>query len=198
MGCVLCSAATSFAWAATPVFLNEIHYDNAGTDVGEAVEIAGPAGTDLTGWSLVLYNGNDGKNYKTYPLSGTLADSGTGFGFFAVNTPNIQNGAPDGLALINATNQVVQFLSYEGVLTAADGPAVGMTSVDIGVLETTNDAGTSLQLKGTGAVYEDFTWAEPASDTFGFVNQAQSFGGSSGTTPTPAPASSCGQSATVI
>ncbi|OZA78731.1 MAG: hypothetical protein B7X64_12345, partial [Halothiobacillus sp. 39-53-45] len=146
----------------------------------------------------MLYNGNDGKNYKTYPLSGTLADSGTGFGFFAVNTPNIQNGAPDGLALINATNQVVQFLSYEGVLTAADGPAVGMTSVDIGVLETTNDAGTSLQLKGTGAVYEDFTWAEPASDTFGFVNQAQSFGGSSGTTPTPAPASSCGQSATVI
>ncbi len=42
------------------VFINEIHYDNAGTDTGEAVEIAGPAGTDLTGWSLVLYNGNGG------------------------------------------------------------------------------------------------------------------------------------------
>ena len=38
-------------------FINEIHYDNVGTDSGEAIEVAGPAGTDLTGWSLVLYNG---------------------------------------------------------------------------------------------------------------------------------------------
>jgi hypothetical protein len=45
------------------VFINEIHYDNAGTDVGEGVEIAGYAGIDLTGWSLVPYNGTDGKSY---------------------------------------------------------------------------------------------------------------------------------------
>ena len=32
------------------VFINEIHYDNVGTDSGEAVEIAGPAGTDIGGW----------------------------------------------------------------------------------------------------------------------------------------------------
>ena len=31
--------------AASPsVFINEIHYDNTGTDTGEAIEIAGPAG----------------------------------------------------------------------------------------------------------------------------------------------------------
>ncbi len=41
------------------IFINEIHYDNDGTDADEAVEIAGPAGTDLTGWTIVLYNGND-------------------------------------------------------------------------------------------------------------------------------------------
>lgn len=40
----------------TAVFINEIHYDNAGTDTGEFVEIAGPAGTDLSGWTLVLHN----------------------------------------------------------------------------------------------------------------------------------------------
>jgi hypothetical protein len=39
------------------VFINEIHYDNAGTDVGEGVEIAGTAGMDLTGWSIIPYNG---------------------------------------------------------------------------------------------------------------------------------------------
>ncbi len=35
----------------TTVFINEIHYDNTGADTGEAIEVAGPAGTDLTGWS---------------------------------------------------------------------------------------------------------------------------------------------------
>ena len=31
-------------------FINEIHYDNTGKDTGEAIEIAGPAGTNLSGW----------------------------------------------------------------------------------------------------------------------------------------------------
>ena len=62
-------AAAIPAAAQTPVFINEIHYDNCGTDTGEAIEIAGPAGTDLTGWSLVLYNGNGGAVYHT-ELSG--------------------------------------------------------------------------------------------------------------------------------
>ncbi|MGH9270793.1 MAG: hypothetical protein ACRDZ2_05935, partial [Ilumatobacteraceae bacterium] len=37
------------------VFINELHYDNASTDTGEAIEVAAPAGTNLTGWSIVLY-----------------------------------------------------------------------------------------------------------------------------------------------
>ena len=32
--------------AGTTVFINELHYDNAGTDSGEFIEIAGPSGTD--------------------------------------------------------------------------------------------------------------------------------------------------------
>ena len=36
------------AAAQTPVFINELHYDNSGTDVDEAIEVAGPVGTDLT------------------------------------------------------------------------------------------------------------------------------------------------------
>ena len=43
-----------------PVFINEIHYDNTGTDTGEFIEIAGPAGTSLTGWTVALYNGAGG------------------------------------------------------------------------------------------------------------------------------------------
>jgi len=73
---------------AQEVFINEIHYDNTGTDSGEAIEIAGPAGTDVTGWSIVLYNGNGGVVYNTRTLSGTIPDSGNGFGFVNETYPS--------------------------------------------------------------------------------------------------------------
>ena len=41
-----------------PVFINEFHYDNAGTDTGEFIEVAAPVGADLTGYKLELYDGN--------------------------------------------------------------------------------------------------------------------------------------------
>ena len=40
--------------AATSPFISEIHYDNAGTDTGEAIEIQAPAGYDLTGWQTAM------------------------------------------------------------------------------------------------------------------------------------------------
>lgn len=180
---------------AQPVFINEIHYDNAGTDAGEAIEIAGPAGTDLSGWSLVLYNGNGGAPYATTTLSGVIPDQQNGFGTlsFAYPVNGIQNGSPDGIALVNG-GTVVQFLSYEGVMSASGGPANGMTSTDIGVAEGTGTAvGDSLQLLGAGSVYEDFAWAAPQPNTFGAVNAGQSFGA-----VTPPPSSACGAPATAI
>jgi hypothetical protein len=171
-------AATLAQAGTTPVFINEIHYDNSGTDTGEAVEVAGPAGTDLSGWSLVLYNGNGGATYNTISLTGVLPDQQNGFGtmFVGLPTNGLQNGAPDGLALVDNAGGVVQFLSYEGTFTAANGPAAGMTSTDIGVAESSSTAvGDSLQLTGTGTVYEDFTWSGPAANTFGAINTGQSF-----------------------
>lgn len=174
----------------TGVFINEIHYDNAGADEGEAIEVAGPAGTDLAGWSLVLYNGSNGAVYDTTALSGVVPDQQNGFGtlYFTYPTNGIQNGSPDGVALVDAAGSVVQFLSYEGTLTAVDGPANGMTSTDIGVAEDSGTAvGDSLQLAGEGAVYEDFTWNSAAPNTFGSVNTGQTFTTGPGPTPTPTP-----------
>ncbi|MDJ0674951.1 MAG: hypothetical protein QNJ36_06160 [Calothrix sp. MO_167.B42] len=171
---------------ATSVFINEFHYDNDGTDTGEFIEIAGPAGTDLTGWSIVLYNGSNGSVYNTQTLSGTISDSGDGFGTVVVDYPSngIQNGAPDGIALVDNNNNVVQFLSYEGSFTAVDGPAAGSTSTDIGVSESSSTpVGSSLQLTGTGSVYEDFSWSAPTDDTPGTVNTGQSFGDGGGGNP---------------
>ena len=163
-------------------WINELHYDNAGTDIFEFVEIAGPAGTDLTGWSVEFYNGNGGALYATEALSGTLADDTNGYGFALVVPTSIQNGAPDGLAIIDAMGNVVQFLSYEGTFTATSGAASGLTSEDIGVEEPSNNPeGFSLQLTGTGGQYSDFTWADdPADDNSLAPNIGQTFAAPTG------------------
>lgn len=166
---------------ATSVFINEFHYDNTGTDVGEFIEIAAPAGTDLTGWSLVLYNGANGQSYGTTSLSGsTIGDQGNGFGTLSISYPSngIQNGSPDGIALVNNLGQVLQFLSYEGTFAATNGPAAGMTSTDIGLAQTGSEpVGAALQLTGSGTHFEDFTWVSTPTNTSGAINVGQTFEG---------------------
>jgi len=169
-------SSTSISLAQTNVFINEIHYDNSGTDAGEAVEVVGPAGTDLGGWSLVFYNGNGGTVYATDNLSGVLTDQQGGYGTIFVERTGIQNGAPDGIALVNGST-VIQFLSYEGAFTAADGPAVGLTSTDIGVSEDSGTSvGDSLQLIGSGTLDTDFTWDTAKASTFCAINTGQTLG----------------------
>jgi predicted extracellular nuclease len=163
---------------AQEVFINELHYDNTGTDTGEFIEIAGPAGTDLTGWSIVLYNGNNGSVYNSIMLDQALQDQGNGSGFLKITYPTngIQNGSPDGLALIDDTGTVIQFLSYEGSFAAVGGPADGFISEDIGVSESSSTpVGYSLQLSGTGIEYEDFSWSDPRPETLETVNTDQMF-----------------------
>src|SRR5690606_494929 len=93
----------------------------------------------------------------------------------------IQNGGPDGIALVNAGGAVVQFLSYEGSFSASDGPATGQASTPITQSETSNTAsGTSLQLAGSGSHYGDFSWQPSAAHSFGACNPAQTPTGGSG------------------
>jgi len=176
--------------SASTVFINELHYDNSGADAGEGVEIAGPAGTDLAGWSLALYDGASGALYDSLSLGGLIPDQQNSYGTLFFAHAGIQNGGTataDGLALVN-TMGVVQLLSYEGVFTAVDGPATGLTSVDIGVAETgTTPLGFSLQLAGTGSLYQDFIWGGPAAGSPGSVNAGQVF--TSAPSPVPLPAS---------
>ena len=186
----------------TPVWINELHYDNVGDDVGEAVELAGVAGTDLTGWTLERYNGEGGTVYGSNDLSGALPDQQDGFGTVAIEFPpnGLQNGSPDALALVDATGGVVQFLSYEGTFEGANGAAAGLTSTDIGVAEgPSTPAGTSLQLTGTGEAAADFTWTDSAEASFGQVNAGQTFGesGESGGDGNPN-IGQCGDPATPI
>ncbi len=169
------------------VWINEFHYDNVNSDRNEFVEVAGPAGTSLAGWVVYGYNGADGAVYDTVALSGTIADQQAGYGTLDFEMVGMQNGSPDGLALVDDQGAVVQFLSYEGSFTAVGGPADGMTSTDIGIAEPSDTPRrTSLQLAGTGSSYADFYWEGPLGKTDGSVNENQVFSGGGGDTTPPA------------
>src|SRR5690349_2974340 len=121
---LLASALLISSLATAQVRISEFHYDNASTDTGEAVEISAPSGTDLTGWMVVLYNGANGQSYDTDTITGVVPATCNERGVVVLNyaSNGIQNGAPDGIALVDPEAGVVQFLSYEGTFTAANGP----------------------------------------------------------------------------
>ncbi|RKR88671.1 5'-nucleotidase [Micromonospora pisi] len=170
LGVILTSGALGLASgtaavAAEPTanpFISEIHYDNAGTDSGEAIEIEAPAGFDLTGWQIVLYNGNNGASYNTRTLSGAVPAAGVVVATYPVD--GVQNGSPDGIALVAPDGTVAEYLTYEGTFAAVGGPANGLTGTDIGVAEgSTSPVGSSLQKVGG-------SWRDAAPNTFGVRN----------------------------
>ncbi|MGB3654877.1 MAG: Ig-like domain-containing protein [Rivularia sp. (in: cyanobacteria)] len=166
------------------VFINEFHYLNIGDDTNEFVEIAGPAGTDLTNYSIVAYK-DDGTIFQQKFLSGIIPiQDPDGFGTVSIN---FDDGIPalGAIALVN-NDTVDQFLSYGGndrTVTATVDPIgvtgfIGAISNNIGVGEndTTTLATGSLQLQGTGDDPSDFTWvAVDTASSNGDVNDSQDF-----------------------
>jgi len=145
--------------------INEIDYDNVGTgDPAEFIEIYNPSSSDvdLTGIAVYLVNGNGNATYATIDLTsvGSLAahnylviagsnvtaangnsyDPGWGTG-----GDNIQNGAPDGIALVDtSTNTLIDALSYEGSITMAILPNFpAPVSLVEGTAETAKDSNTA-------------------------------------------------------
>jgi predicted extracellular nuclease len=114
----------------TTLVINEIDYDQPGTDGAEFLELKNVSSSsiDLTGYSVELVNGNAGGAvvYQTINLPSVSLAPG---GYFvicanAANTPNcnldvtpdtnlIQNGAPDAVGL-RLNGALVDAVSYEG------------------------------------------------------------------------------------
>ncbi len=142
-------------------YISEIHYDNSGADTGEAIEISGLPGESIDGWQIVFYNGSTGNSYATRNLTGNLSSTeGCEEGTHVEFVSGIQNGSPDGIALIAPDNSIEEFISYEGSFTALNGPAIGATSTDIGIQESSSTAiGSSLQKI-------DGIWTGPLANTF--------------------------------
>jgi DNA/RNA endonuclease G (NUC1) len=165
------------------IFVSEIHYDNVGTDANEALEIETPAGANLAGYTLALYDGASGLTYPTGiapmridTIAPTICPSGTRQVIvfnFPVN--GLQNGGqdgvtptiPDGWAIIGPDSKPVEFMSYEGTFVATNGPASNYLSTDIGKAESAaTSASQSLQRAGNGV------WFGPSANTMGACNPA--------------------------
>jgi endonuclease I/methionine-rich copper-binding protein CopC len=183
---------TSFN-ANAEVFINEFHYDDATSsgDVGEKVEVIATAGENLSTYRIYLYNGTSGTTAATFydndllPAgSNVTCGSTVKIAVLSYPTNGIQNGANDGIALVNGSGTVVQFISYEGAITASNGPASGRTSTNLSVSESSSTAaGTSLQLGGSAAGSSGFTWRSSATQTMGACNNSQSFTSATNTPP---------------
>ena len=118
--------------------INEVDYNNVGTDNAEFIELYnnGTATIDTSSLALVLVNGANNSEYARYNLaaagplgagnylvlrsSNVTLPAGTANLFFPVTDNNIQNGSPDAVALVDTASQrVLDALSYEGSITAA-------------------------------------------------------------------------------
>jgi hypothetical protein len=66
------------------------------------------------------YSFNDyvGASYTPIGIIRNNANQSNGFGTVFVAISGLQNGAPDGLALVNNLGSVIQFLSYERCFVA--------------------------------------------------------------------------------
>jgi len=117
-------AASAQAGAVLP-FISEIHYDNSGADRGEFVAVTAAAGTDLSGWQLVLYNGATGAPYEALELTGVVTGESS-WGELGRAATGLQN-AEEAVALVSPAQAVVDFVAYEGLFAVVDGVAAGST-----------------------------------------------------------------------
>jgi hypothetical protein len=97
--------------------INEVDYDQVGADSGAFVELYN--GTDaevfLDGLELVYVDGSDSLEYGRETLARSLPAGG-----YLVVEVDLQNGAPDGVALVDTREErLVDALSYEGEIRAA-------------------------------------------------------------------------------
>ncbi len=142
--------------------INEVDYDQPGTDTTEFIELynGSPTAISLTGLTLELVNGSNGSIYDTIALGGlgsidagqylvigsTLITSGLPSGTLSIDfgsaSNNVQNGAPDAMRLL-AGSTLIDAVSYEGVVGgSSEGGSAGTDS---------NSGDGSLQRQPNGA-----------------------------------------------
>lgn len=148
-------------------YISEV--DFYGDDANEFIEIAVPTGTDVSGYSLQVYQG-DGSLLYTFGV-GTYQSTVNGQDVYVLDAsdPAFNSGGDstgvlypdDGLALVDGSGTVLQFVSWTGnTVSATNGDASGLTSTNIGTPNSMND---SMQSDDGGATY--YSQATPNAGT---------------------------------
>lgn len=156
-------AFTQIAW------INEFHYANEGFDVNEFVEVVvRDAGEyDLSYYQVDFYNGVTGRVYKTATLDEfTLGDVVADCRFYCLDmAPDTFLNGNGGIALsydsilIGGRATYSQFISYGGVIYAIEGPAKGLISYDVGLIESIRtNFEYSIQLTGEHFIWYGYEW----------------------------------------
>jgi hypothetical protein len=130
------------------IVINEIDYDQAGTDVAEFIELfnSGTASVGMDNYTVELINGTTASSYRSISLSGFSIEASGYFVMcgnaslvancdysFTTTDGWIQNGAPDAVGLYENSN-LLDSLSYEGTLlpfTEGDVLTVSDNNTDI-------------------------------------------------------------------
>lgn len=156
-------------------FINEISY-TASNPTEKGFEIVGEAGSQLDGWSAVQYDAA-GWQQKVDDLSNQIIPSQqNGYGTIWYDIE--QGGDTGGLALVDPTGAVVQFVAYgplsgdELLNGALDGAAAGVIPEYIGAV---TDANSAMQLIGIGNLYPTFFWVSTQTSSLGQINDNQFF-----------------------
>ncbi|GJM84963.1 hypothetical protein PR202_ga00681 [Eleusine coracana subsp. coracana] len=175
-------SSNKFIGRSQKAWINEFHYENKGKDKNEFVELVVHVSLDAKDLMLVLYNGTNGRTYRSLNLADreafTITESSSSYQLYTVFT-RLQNGPADGIALVYCGDaskaEVLDFLSYEGSLRAQDGPAKGITSTDI-MLKETDESSDQDSLGLTGLKIGEFVWRKmERSGTPGQLNAGQMF-----------------------
>lgn len=78
------------------------------------IEIAGPAGKDINGYRLLLFNGLFGTVYESRTLTGLIPDQQNGFGTVAIPFTDIESPGTfsRGIGLVDENNNPLQLIRY--------------------------------------------------------------------------------------
>ena len=121
--------------------INEFHYANTTTTQTGFVEVIAPKDfTELNTATLSLYN-SEGKVYDSYTLDKFSFLPHAVYDNIKIYYLDIPTGLVDGTSgmSLSIDDHLIQFLSYGGMITAIDGPAINTTSEDTGIEEMAED-----------------------------------------------------------
>lgn len=169
----------------TGLVINEIDYDQPGEDTTEFVELynGSAASMPLANLALVFINGNTDAEYLRLELSGSIEAGGylvignaaVPQATIRIEDTTVQNGAPDGIALVNLqTQEVIDSVSYEGRIEAAaiDGFSRSVNLVN-GTEMSARDNGDGAIARipnGADSGDDDTDWALTMTPTPGAAN----------------------------